>query len=88
MNATLAATTAAHSPQDTTFTEAMNALAPPLREILRLRDVGGLNARTIGAALGIGTPQVHVGLLHARRAVRQRLLNPDGLAAGLVSARS
>lgn len=87
MNATLVATTAAFSPQDTTFADAMSALAPPLREVVRLRDVSGLHARTIGAALGIGTAQVHVALLHARRAVRQRLLNPDGQPAGLVAAR-
>ena len=88
MKATLVAETAAQSPHDTTFTDAINGLAPALRDVVRLRDVGGLNARTIGAALGIGPAQVQVALLYARRAVRQRLLNPDGLQRGLVAVRS
>ena len=79
VNAILSAQTAAASTPETIFTEAIDTLAQPFRDVLRLHDIGGLNARAIGAALGLGTAQVQVALLHARRAVRGQLVNPDCL---------
>jgi DNA-directed RNA polymerase specialized sigma24 family protein len=76
VNATPAAPTVA-SRVDPTFTDAINALANPLRDVVLLRDVGGLNARTIGTVLGIGRAQAQMALLEARRAIRQRLLEPS-----------
>jgi DNA-directed RNA polymerase specialized sigma24 family protein len=81
VSATFITTTADHSPVDPTFTDAINALAHPLRDVVLLRDVGGLSARTIGSVLGIGKAQAQVALLHARRAVRQRLLEPAAAPA-------
>jgi DNA-directed RNA polymerase specialized sigma24 family protein len=72
---------------DSSFTDAINALANPLRDVVLLRDVGGLNARAIGDALGIGRVQAQVALLQARRAVRQRLLEPSAAHAALAAVR-
>lgn len=79
VNAILAAQRAAASTPETAFTDAIDTLAQPFRDVVRLHDVGGLHARSIGAALGLGTAQVQVALLHARRAVRRQLVNPDRL---------
>jgi DNA-directed RNA polymerase specialized sigma24 family protein len=72
---------------DSSFTEAINALANPLRDVALLRDVGGLSAHAIGDALGIGRAQAQVALLHARRAVRQRLLESPAAHAALAAVR-
>ena len=75
MSATSATAAADHHPPvDPAFTDAINALARPLRDVVLLRDVARLNAQTIGSVLGIGTAQAQVALLQARRAVRQQLL--------------
>ena len=71
---------------DPTFAEAINALPNPLRDVVVLRDVDGMNARTIATVLGIGRAQARVALLHARRAVRRRLLEQS--AAGMTLARA
>jgi glycosyltransferase involved in cell wall biosynthesis len=46
VSATFITTTADRSPVDPTVTDAINALAHPLRDVVLLRDVGGLSART------------------------------------------
>ena len=68
------------------FAEAANALSSPLRDVVLLRDVDGMNVRTIALVLGIGRAQAQVALLHARRAVRRRLLEQS--AAGMTLARA
>ena len=69
-----------------TLAEAINALPNPLRDVVLLRDVDGMNVRTIATALGIGRAQAQVALLHARRAVRQRLLEHSAVEVTLALA--
>jgi DNA-directed RNA polymerase specialized sigma24 family protein len=74
-------------PIDSSFAAAIDALANPLRDVVLLRDVGGLSARAIGDALGIGRAQAQVALLQARRAVRQRLVQPSTSRVALAAVR-
>lgn len=48
-------------------------LPGPYRQLLALSEIDGLSACEIGQELGLAPPQVRVGLLHARRAMCQRL---------------
>lgn len=66
---------------DPTFGEAIDALPNRLRDVVLLRDVDGMNVRTIATALGMGRAHAQVALQHARRAVRQRLLEQSAVNA-------
>ena len=56
-----------------TFNTVLDSLPNPYREVIALSELHGLHADQIGNALGVTGPQARIGLLHARRAMTQRL---------------
>lgn len=65
-----------------TFINALESLPDPLRQLLTLHEVNGLNAEGISHVLGITRAQARIGLLHARLAMRLRLFDRMRVAAG------
>ena len=56
-----------------TFNTVFESLPNPYREVLALSELHGLHVDQIGSALGVTGPQARIRLLHARRAMTQRL---------------
>jgi RNA polymerase sigma-70 factor (ECF subfamily) len=72
--------TATNRELSTILTKAIDALDPPHREVLVLRDVEGLSAPEVAKVLGISVDAVKSRLHRARVAVRQALAPALGLA--------
>ena len=77
---------APHQDVDTRFADAMNALAGIDRAVLALTDIAGLSAQAVAEALGIGKAQARIVLMHARRVVRQQLVQDHDVEHALASA--
>ena len=70
-----------NSPLHQVFTAALASLPRGYRQLLTLYELDGATANTLSALLGMTPSQARVELLHARRAMRQRLSDRLRVAA-------